>query len=109
MISQTVSRAHMRADDEQCFATYYKMCGCVFFGYPELGFPYVLLVVLAGGFIGLMAYLYGAYLGFLDMQNSKGWALPLLIFGAIFLKWDIVLQNIIIDQHLQIPWINIKM
>ena len=31
--------------------------GCVFLGYPGLGFPYVLLVVLAGGFV---FWVYGA-------------------------------------------------
>jgi len=72
--------------------------GCVFLGYPGLGFPYVLQVVLAGSFVGLMAYFYGVYISFQAVPTPAGGLSPLVIFGAVFLKWDIILQNIIINQ-----------
>jgi len=72
--------------------------GCVFLWYPGLGFPYVLLVVLAGGFVGMIVYFYGVYIGFLELPKPAGGIIPLFIFGVIFFKWDIVLQDMIISR-----------
>ncbi|MFH1614639.1 MAG: hypothetical protein ABIG61_06115 [Planctomycetota bacterium] len=74
------------------------LLGCLFLGYPGLGFPYVLLVVLASGFVGLIVYFYGVYVSFQAVPTPAGGLSPLVIFGAVFLKWDIILQNIIINQ-----------
>jgi hypothetical protein len=76
--------------------------GCVFLGYPGLNFPYVLLVVLASGFVGMIVYFYGVYLGFQVLPTPAGGIIPLLIGGTIFFKWDIVLQGIIIHQPIVI-------
>ena len=76
--------------------------GCVFFGYPELSFPYVLLVVLAGGFVGLIVYFYGVYIGFLELPTLAGGIIPLLVAGSVFFKWDVAVQNIIVNQPIVI-------
>ncbi|MCK5173119.1 MAG: hypothetical protein KAR47_06985 [Planctomycetes bacterium] len=71
--------------------------GCVFFGYPGLAFPYVLLVVLAGGLTGMIAFLYGAYTGLLegDLLPAILW---FVVFGLGLLKFDKVLQTMIVSQ-----------
>jgi len=77
--------------------------GCVFLGYPGLGFPYVLLVILAGGFVGIIAYFYGAYASFQAVPTPAAGILGLLIPCTIFfVKWDIVLQSIIIHQPIMV-------
>ncbi|MFC1737728.1 hypothetical protein ACFL1G_01605 [Planctomycetota bacterium] len=73
--------------------------GCVFLGYPGLGFPYVLLVVLAGSFVGMIACFYGVYASFQAVPTpAAGIAWPLIVCTIYFVKWDIVLQSIIIHQ-----------
>ncbi|MFC1678091.1 hypothetical protein ACFL3G_13665 [Planctomycetota bacterium] len=74
--------------------------GLVFLGYPGLEFPYVLLVILAGGFVGMIVYFYAIYLGFQAKPSPKGGGFPLLVFGAIFLKWDMVVQEMIVSSPL---------
>ena len=76
--------------------------GCVFLGYPGLDFPYVLLVVLAGGFVGMIVYFYGVYVGFVKIPAPSAGILGPLILCTIFFKWDMVLQNIIIHQPIVI-------
>jgi hypothetical protein len=76
--------------------------GCVFLGYPGLSFPYVLLVVLAGGFVGLIAYFYGVYASFQALPTPAGGIIPILIFGAVLFKWDVVVQNVVINQPIVI-------
>ena len=56
--------------------------GCVLFGYPGLGFPYALLVVLAGGFAGMMVYFYGVHVGFVRIPApSAGIAYSIAVVG----------------------------
>ena len=74
------------------------LLGCVFLWYPGLGFPYVLLVVLAGGFAGLIAYFYGVYGGFQAVPTPAAGIIPLLVAGFIFFKWDVAVQNVIVNQ-----------
>ena len=74
--------------------------GCVFFGYSRLGFPYVLLVVLAGGFVGMIVYFYGVYIGFQVLPTPAGGIIPLFVFGAVFFKWDVAVQKVVINQPL---------
>ena len=71
--------------------------GCVFLGYPGLGFPYVLLIVLTGGFVGMIVYFYGVYIGFSEMPNPSWGIVLLLIIGAIFWQWDKILQDVIVS------------
>ena len=72
--------------------------GCVFWGYPELDFGYIILVVLAAGLLGMIVYFYGVYIGFSELPSLAGGLIPLFIFGAIFFKWDKSFQGIIINQ-----------
>lgn len=72
--------------------------GYVFLRYPGLGFPYVLLVVLAGSFVGMIAYFYGVYVSFQAVPTPAGGIVWPLIVCIIFFKWDMVLQTIIIHQ-----------
>ena len=76
--------------------------GCVFLGYPELSFPYVLLVVLAGGFVGLISYFYGVYSSFQAVPTPAAGIIPLLVFSAVFFKWDVPVQNVIVNQPIVI-------
>ena len=76
--------------------------GCVFLGYPELDLPYVLLVVLAAGFVGMIVYFYGVYIGFQVLPTPAGGIIPLFIFGAMFLKWDVAVQKVVINQPLMV-------
>jgi len=76
--------------------------GCVFFGYPGLGFPYVLLIVLSGGFVGMIVYFYGVYIGFQIRATLAGGIFPLFVFAGIFLEWDRIFQSIIIHQPIVI-------
>ena len=74
--------------------------GCMFLGYPGLGFPYVLLAVLAGSFVGMIAYFYGVYASFQAVPTPAAGILPLFVFGAIFFKWDVAVQKVVINQPL---------
>ena len=74
------------------------LLGCVFLGYPGLGFPYVLLIVLAGGFVGMIVYFYGVYSSFQAVPTPAAGIVGPLIICTILFKWDIILQNIIIHQ-----------
>ncbi|MHC4738774.1 MAG: hypothetical protein ACYS9Y_07705 [Planctomycetota bacterium] len=72
--------------------------GCVFLGYPGLGFPYVLLVFLAGSFVGMIVYFYGVYVSFQAVPTPAGGIIPILIFAAVFFKWDVIVQNVVVNQ-----------
>jgi len=78
------------------------LLGCVFFGYPGFDFPYVLLVVLAGGFFGMVVYFYGVYGGFVKIPAASVGILGLIIPLTILFKWDMILQNIIIHHPIVI-------
>ena len=55
-------------------------------------------VRLAGGFVGMLAYFYGVYVSFQAVPTPAGGIIPLLIFGAVIFKWDVAVQNIVINQ-----------
>jgi hypothetical protein len=72
--------------------------GCVFLHHTGLGFPYVLMIVLAGGFVGMILYFYGACCTLFELRMLLGGILPWLALGAIiFFRLDIVVQNMIIS------------
>jgi hypothetical protein len=71
--------------------------GCVFLLYPGLSFPYVLMTILAGGFVGMILYFYGVCIPLLGLKRLSWGIYLLLILGAIFFKWDKVVQNMIIS------------
>lgn len=71
--------------------------GCVFLLYPVLSFPYVLMAILAGGFVGMILYFYGVCIPFLGLEKQLWGIYLLLILGVIFFKWDKVVQNMIIS------------
>jgi hypothetical protein len=73
--------------------------GLVFFAYPGIGLPNVLLVVCAAGFAGLLAYFWGMYLDMMEKPAMAAVSMPLLVGGAIF-KWDRAIQHIIISWPL---------
>ena len=75
--------------------------GCVFLMYPGLDFPYVpmLMIILAGGFVGMILYFYGVCCTLFELRMLLGGILPWLGLGAIiFFKWDLVVQNVIISR-----------
>jgi len=72
--------------------------GCVFLLYPGLSFPYVLMAILAGGFVGMILYFHGVCIPLLKLKTLLGMYLYIgLIVVTIFFKWDKVVQNIIIS------------
>ena len=72
--------------------------GCVFLYYKGLGFPYVLMIVLAGGNVGMILYCYGVCCTLFELRMLLGGILPWLAIGAfIFFRWDMVVQNMIIS------------
>jgi len=72
--------------------------GCVFLLYPGLSFPYVLMAILAGGFVGMILYFHGVCIPLLKLKTLLGMYLYIgLIVATIFFKWDKVVQNIIIS------------
>ena len=71
--------------------------GCVFLLYPGLSFPYVLMAILAGGFVGMILYFYGVCIPLLELEKQLWGIYLLLILGVIFFKWDKVVQNMIIS------------
>jgi hypothetical protein len=74
--------------------------GCVFLIYPGLDFPYVLMlmIILAGGFVGVILYCYGVCSTLFELRMLLGGVLPWLALGAIILfRWDKVVQNMIIS------------
>jgi len=74
--------------------------GCVFLMYPGLDFPYVLMlmIILAGGFVGMILYFYGVCSTLFELRMLLGGILPWLALGAIILfRWDKVVQNMIIS------------
>jgi hypothetical protein len=71
--------------------------GCVFLLYPGLNFPYVLMAILAGGFVGMILYFYGVCIPLLGLKKLSWGIYLLLILGVIFFKWDKVVQNMIIS------------
>jgi hypothetical protein len=72
--------------------------GCVFLHHTGLGFPYILVIILAGGSVGMILYFYGACCTLFKLRMLLGGILPWLALGAIILfRWDIVVQNIIIS------------
>lgn len=71
--------------------------GCVFLLYPGLSFPYVLMAILAGGFVGMILYFCGVCIPLLGLEKLSWGIYLLLILGAIFFKWDKVVQDIIIS------------
>ncbi len=74
--------------------------GCVFLMYPGLDFPYVLMlmIILAGGFVGMILYFYGVCCTLFELRMLLGGILPWLALGAIILfRWDKVVQNMIIS------------
>ncbi len=81
--------------------------GCVFFGYPGLGFPYVLLVVLAGGFIGMVIFFHGVYVGLVESSSPLAGITVLLIFCVILFKWDMILQDMISNWPLVIILVSV--
>ena len=74
--------------------------GCVFLMYPGLDFPYVLMlmIILAGGFVGMILYFYGVCIPLLELEKQLWGIFLLLILGAIFFNWDKVLQEMIISR-----------
>jgi hypothetical protein len=80
--------------------------GCVFLRYPGLGFPYVLLIVLAGGLVGMIVYFYGVYVGFAKIPVPSAGILGLLIPCTVFFKWDKVVQEMIISRPIVIIFIG---
>ncbi|MHC4105842.1 MAG: hypothetical protein ACYSR9_12945 [Planctomycetota bacterium] len=75
--------------------------GCVFLMYPGLDFPYVLMlmIILAGGFVGMILYFYGVCCTLFELRMLLGGILPWLALGAIILfRWDKVVQNMIITR-----------
>jgi len=72
--------------------------GCVFLLYPGLSFPYVLMIILAGGFVGMILYFYGVCCTLFELRMLLGGILPWLALGAIiFFRWDKAVQNTIIS------------
>lgn len=71
--------------------------GCVFLYHNALGSPYVLMTVLAGGFVGMVLYCYGVCCTLFDLRMLLGGILPWLALSAFILfKWDKALQNTIL-------------
>jgi hypothetical protein len=72
--------------------------GCVFLLHSGLSFPYVLMIILAGGFVGMILYFYGVCCTLFELRMLLGGILPWSALGAIiFFKWDKVVQNMIIS------------
>jgi len=72
--------------------------GCIFLQYTGFGFPYVLMIIFAGGFVGMILYFYGVCCTLFELRMILGGILPWLALGAIiFFKWDLVVQNMIIS------------
>jgi len=86
------------------------LLGFVFLFYPGLGFPYVVLVIVAGGFVGMMFYLLGTSITFSGLQQMGGRQLvgflPLLMIAGAFLGWDKPLQEMIVSDPVVITGIG---
>ena len=77
------------------------LLGFVFMFYPGLEFPSVLLVVLAGCIAGMIVYLFCAVLTlFASEKNKIGWVLIPIAFAGVFLKWDMIVQEMIVTSPL---------
>jgi len=77
------------------------LLGLVFMFCPEPEFSSVFFVVLAGGVVGMIAYLFSAGLMLYDLDKSKmGWIFLPVVFCGVFLKWDLVVQKMIITSPL---------
>jgi hypothetical protein len=76
--------------------------GLVFLAHTELMFPYVLLVICSGGFMGMIFYLLGVW-GMFPMKNTIALIglLPLVIFGGGFFELHKPLEAMIIYQPVQ--------
>lgn len=79
------------------------LLGLVFLAYPGLDFPYVLVVIAGGAFVGMLFYLFGAWGGFGDMNRNSYLAIfPLVIFGSGLFESDRILQQMIVSSPVQI-------
>ena len=74
------------------------LLGCIFLAYPGLSFPYTIIVILAGGFVGMIAYFYGVYTSFQAIPSPRAGIIPFLVAGMVFFQWDVALQNVIVNQ-----------
>jgi len=88
------------------------LLGFVFLFYPGLGFPYVVLVIVAGGFVGMVFYLFGTGFIFLSSQqmgrrnNRLMGSLFVLLVVGVFLGWDRTLQDMIVSAPVVIAGLS---
>lgn len=77
------------------------LLGFVFMFYPGLEFASVFLAVLAGGIVGMMVYFFSVYVIFSDSDRNKIVGFLLIIaFAGVFLKWDLIVQEMIVTSPL---------
>ena len=91
------------------------LLGFVFVFYPGLGFPYVVSVIVAGGFVGMVFYLLGTSLALSGSQqigaqhNRLMGFSPFLVIVGAFLGWDIILQEMIVSYPVVMAGISFVM
>ena len=78
------------------------LLGFVFMFYPGLEFPSAVLAVLAGSIVGVMVYLFFAYVTFCNYQNNNIIAPFFFItaFAGFYFKWDMIVQKMIVTSPL---------
>ncbi|MBW8034328.1 MAG: hypothetical protein FVQ79_01275 [Planctomycetes bacterium] len=78
------------------------LLACMYIFHSAVGFPSVIFVVIAGGVVGMLVYLFSVSVTFSDLQSDKilTGVLVISLFIIIAKRWDRIIQKMIVSDPL---------